>query len=236
VLESRKTVVLKRIVRWFAVLFVILCIALVVTAFIAYRASQHVPDFYAEALTVEPAKYEESGDELERDVLQLHNKLQRSGSWEATFTENEINGWLAVDLAEKFSDLLPAEIDDPRVAISKDAIQVACRYDTGRIQSVVSLSADIYLTEEPNVVAVRVCNVRAGAIPLPLKQFLDQITDIARRANVTLRWQQVDGDPVALVMVPEMIDAKSGQVVHIDGLELRDNEIAIFGSTQRKSE
>jgi hypothetical protein len=240
VLESRKTIVLKRLLRWFAVLLVMLGIALAAAALIAYRAARHVPDFYAAALSVDPAKYAESGDALERDVLELHNSLRRSGRWEATFTADEINGWLAIDLAEKFADRLPAGIDAPRVAIGQDAIQVACRYDMGRdmgrFQSVVSLSANVYLTEEPNVVAVHVQDLRAGAIPLPLKQFLDQITDSARRANVTLRWQQVDGDPVALVMVPETIDAKSGQVVQIDGLELRHNEIAVFGTTHRNRE
>src|SRR5687768_11397356 len=83
---------------------VVLIIALALTGFSVYRAAQHVPRFYEEALAVDPVEQRQAGEELERLALDLHNEVQRAGDWEAVFSEDQINGWLAVDLEEKFPD------------------------------------------------------------------------------------------------------------------------------------
>jgi hypothetical protein len=90
-------------------------VALLLTA--AYRATQHVPAFYQAALVERPVEQKAAADQLERQVLELHNEARKPGRWEARFSQDQINGWLAADLPVKFPGALPEGVSAPRVAI-----------------------------------------------------------------------------------------------------------------------
>jgi hypothetical protein len=221
--------------RMAGVAAVLLVLALAATLFIVYRASRHVPQFYQQALAADPVVQRSAGDELERRALELTNEVQHSGDWEAVFTDEQINGWLAVDLIEKFPDLLPSEVHEPRVVITPDEVRVACRYTDENITAVISLALTVGLTDEPNVVAVRVKRVRAGALPIPLNQFLDDITQAARESGLDLRWTQAEGDPVALIRLPTENTELPDRTLHLKKFELRAGEAYLAGETQWKS-
>lgn len=198
-----------------------------------YQAFRHEPEFYTKALAASQQQYEQAGDELEKNVLELRNDFRRDGRWEVEFTEEQINGWLAVDLKKNFSDLLPQTIHDPRVAISEDEARLAFKYDDGKTKAIISLSVDIRLTDEPNVVAVRIRRVRAGSIPLPLNRFLDKLSDAARHSDIELRWVQEQGDPVALVEVPVKHKAYESQELRLELIEQADGRVKIAGRSGR---
>ncbi len=197
----------------------------------AYRASQQVPDFYEQALQIDPAAEAQAGYELEREILDLRNESREPGRWEANFADEQINGWLAVDLVKKFPGVLPGEVSDPRVAIEPEQVQVACRYKSKRVSSVLSLAVEVYLTDEPNVVALRIKRARAGALPLPLKKVLDSLSQAARKAQLQLRWVQKDGDPVALVTIPDRYEEIEGRL-QVDSLQLDQGNMRISGQTE----
>jgi hypothetical protein len=79
-----------------------------VASFGLYRASQQVPKFYQRALVSTAAEHD-SGERFERQALALHNQARRQGQWEARFSEDEINGWLAAVLPENFRRRWPKE-------------------------------------------------------------------------------------------------------------------------------
>jgi hypothetical protein len=210
----------------------IVVVATIITLFLGvYRATKHEPQFYRQALEVDRTKHAVAGDQLEKNVLDLHNEVRRAGRWEAVFTQSQVNGWLAVDLPEKFGKSVPKTISDPRVRIDERAIHIAARYDDGKVESVVSLVLSAHLTNEPNEIAVRIEKARAGLLPLPLKKFLDKIRASAKSAELDLRWAQADGDPVAIVRLPEEHPEYGGRIVRIDTLELRDGEVYVAGKT-----
>lgn len=196
-----------------------------------YRASQKVPEFYRDALEISPVTQRASGDELEKEVLQLRNDAQRTGRWEAVFTQEQINGWLAIDLPEKFPNTLPDDVGDPRVAINDGHISIACRYRGSKLETILSLTLEVSLSEEPNVLAVRFCKARAGTVPLPLRQWLDQIGDAANEAKIPLRWAKSGGDPVALVTIPRNHRELKNRALLIDTFLVRDGEIYLAGET-----
>jgi hypothetical protein len=220
--------------RMAGVAAVLLVVALAATLFIVYRASRHVPQFYVQALAADPAVQRSAGDELERRALELHNDVQHAGDWEAVFTQEQINGWLAVDLIEKFPDLLPPEAKDPRVEITPQEIRLACRYQDGNIETVISLAVTASMSEEPNTIAVRIKRVRAGALPVPFKQFLEDITQASRESGLDLRWLQSEGDPVALVRLPTENTELPDRTLHLKRFELREGEAYLSGETQWK--
>ena len=89
------------------------------------------------------------------------------------------------------------------------------------------------LTTEPNTLAIRVSKVRAGALPIPLKRFLAPITKAGADSDITLRWSQTDGDPVALVTVPHQHEDYSHREIYLESIEMRDGEVVLAGRTQR---
>jgi hypothetical protein len=208
-------------------------LVVVVLALLLYRGSQYVPEFYEQALRSEPSPREQAelGDALEREALELRNDAQREGAWEAVFSDAQINAWLAHDLPRNHPRALPSNVSEPRVKITPDQVQLACKYEGQRLATVVSLSAEIHLTDKPNQLAIQIRSVRAGLIPLPLKNLLDQATEIARRSGLQLAWSQQEGDPVALLQIPSQIDGKTKRPLQVETLELREGEIYVAGHT-----
>ena len=194
-------------------------------------ALRHEPTFYREALSQKPAEQQAANDELLANATALASNARREGRWSALFTAAQINGWLALDVPQNFPDLLPKEISDPRVRLSKGKATIACRYHDSSITTVISLNVELYLAE-PNVLALRIQNVRAGAIPIPLAQILDGVTKAAEDAALHLRWVKSEGDPVALVTLPPTLGRdKHGVCYRLETLDLRDDAIYMAGHT-----
>ena len=223
---------MRRLVRYLVILGVLGVVASGVLVGCLYRAAQQAPKFYAQALQAPPEAQAEAGDELERKLLDLRNDLRSQGRFDVQFTHDQINGWLAADLPEKFPQLVPRGVSDPRIAFEPDLTRLACMYQDSRISAVVSLDADVYLTENPNVVAVRLRQVRAGALPIPLGQFLDQISHHATDAGLPLQWSEIDGDPLALVTIPPLVDERANTLLHLDAIEVLDGKVRFAGRTE----
>lgn len=222
---------MRRWLLWGAAVALALGLLVVGSLWGAYRASQHVPDFYRQAMLVEPAEQADQSKHMVRQVTALASDLQKEGPWKALFTQDQINGWLAVDLVKNHAGLLPPAISDPRVNLQPGTIFIACRYRHGRWQGVLSLSAEVYLAG-PNTVAVRILKARAGSLPLPLDNLLRQLSEATQRMDYHIQWRQVDGDPVALVALQP--PGKQQEPVQIQSLQVREGAIYVAGSTKAR--
>lgn len=194
----------------------------------AYMASQQTPSFYEESLAMDPQQQTQKSDELLSQATALSSQAKREGGWQATFTEEQINGWLAVDWVRNHRESVPAEVQDPRIQLKDQQATLAWRHETPNFSSVVSVTVDITLPK-PNQLAIRFRSARAGALPLPMKRFLDRISQAAQEAELSLRWVQKDGDPVAIVELPTTEQEDFHYV--IDQLELRQDELFFAGRT-----
>jgi hypothetical protein len=201
-----------------------------------YRASQHVPDFYERAL-VHGAAEQDSSERFERQALALHNQVRRSGPWEARFTEEEINAWLAATVPEKFPQLLSSGVSEPRVAIEGEIVRLAVRYQRGGTSTVVSLAARLRLTDEPNQIAIEIGEARSGSLPLPLAGFLNEIKAHASQAGIAVRWTESAGRPVALFRLPlenrlPNGNESAGRRIQLERLQLLDRALVVGGHTE----
>lgn len=198
----------------------------------ALRKTREVPDFYVQAARRMPTNVIEASRELEHEVEVLTNQVGQLGGWEATFTEAQINAWLVHQLPKEFSKVLPAGVEEPRVVIQDDKILAAARYRDSRIETVVSFEIAIQLTAEPNVLAIEVRHLRAGALPLPLGRFVDNITRRAARDELEIRWDKNDaGHPIALVTVPSIHPSYVRTPVIVESVTMTDGRIRMSGHT-----
>lgn len=204
-----------------------------------YLAARHEPAFYREAMKADHTAMKQDSDRMLRKAASLQSVLRKPGRWELCITADEINGWLAVDLAENHPDALPQTMKDPRVSIRPDAITVACRFDQDGANSILSLTIQPYAGQtanesqhdETSVVAVRIIAVRAGLLPLPLEKVLDGLSRAARDMGLHLDWRRSGGNPVAMIAVP---DGDDELVVRIETLRLGEGELFLTGVTERR--
>ena len=224
-----------RILRRMLLCLVVIAIMVGLALYSVFRASQSVPEFYTAALELERDVADQAGDELEQQVVELHQELEQGSRWEIVVTAKQVNGWLAADLDQRFPGLLPREVKQPRVAFQDGETHVACRLETPKVNTVLSMALEPYLTETPNELAVRIAHVRAGSVPVPLKGFLDRVSEAAMEAGVPLHWGQEGGDPVAIVQIPQSHEELSTGVI-IDTIRIDDGLLHIAGRSDKSFE
>lgn len=201
--------------------------ALALVLFGLYQALVAVPGEYREVVEAEPEVQRQGSDELLQQASALASDLRQQRDWEAWFTEEQVNGWLAVDLVENHPDSLPDGISDPRVTLREKAISLFCRMRRGGTETVLTLVVEPYL-DEPNVLGLRFHKARAGILPLPLGSIVEQFEKAARDLELHLTWRQTDGDPVALITIPATFD--DDRILRLEHIEVRDGEFYAAGS------
>ena len=207
--------------------------ALAIVAFWLYREATSVPEFYAEALaaprlTVPPKV---AADRVERDVLSVQNDLERARPWKLVLKDEELNAWLASELPKKAPQALPKEIEDPRVVIRDGTISIACKHQ--KIGGVISLVLVPSLTDKPNELAVRIQSFSLGRLPLPQRQYLDEVSKATSKAGLNLRWEEHDGAAVAMVVVPNQFENLKERTIKLESIEVGEGEIVIQGTAEK---
>ena len=218
--------------KWRIAAIVLTALAAVVAAALggAYAALQRVRPFYEQALAIEPQTLETGSRELESRATALYNDARRPGAWQAAFTAEQINGWLATQLDDVYADALPEEIADPRVAIGDGALTLGFRTRRGGVNTVVSADAAVSITES-GAVAIRLIGVRAGSLPIPVMQVAEELAKACHELSLPVRWTQQAGQPIALVDLNGNL-ASDGRRIVLDTAELRDGTLYLAGHTE----
>lgn len=205
-------------------------IALIVGAglYALYSASQHVPEFYAEAFEIPPTVAEKACDQFSDQAVALANDAEKEGVWNAVFSDDQINGWLATDLVTKHPKLLPAGFAHPRVKLSEDQAQIGVRYTVGGVETVAWIDLAAHMTETHEI-SLTFRDVRAGAVPIPLASILDAITRAAADLEVPLRWTGGEEQPTAVIGLPQ--DSAKGLRYELTKLKLGDGQLYVSGRT-----
>ncbi len=201
--------------------------AIALALFGVYRALVAVPAEYHAVVETEPKAMRQASDELLQQAAALASDIRQQRDWEAWFTERQINGWLAVDLAENHAGAMPDDLRDPRVAIDAQGVSLFCRVRRGATEIVFTLTVEPYL-DEPNVLGLRFRKARAGLLPFPMGTIVEYFGNAARDLELQVTWRQADGDPVALITIPAMLDDE-GRTLRVERMEVREGELYVAG-------
>lgn len=186
------------------------------------------PAFYTAAAEVE---WESRGKaaRLVTRVQDLKNDIVSKSEWGDTFTAADLNCFFAENMSQRggLCALLPDGFHSPRVAIEGDRVKLGFRYGEGFWSAVVWVESRVWLVkDDTNVVAVEVCDLRAGALPGGSQSILDGITEAARGSNVEVTWYRHRGNPVGLFRLYADQPRPSSQIVT---LEVRDGQVTVAG-------
>ena len=224
----------RTLIQWialFAKITLILLLCLAGLAYYAYQSTQQLPDFYEATLNSDPVQLAESGAVFEQRVLDLRSSAQEAGEWQAVFTEQQINGWIAVDMPRKFPHWQPREVSDPRVSISRNELKLVFKVESPRLSGVVVAQADVFCTAD-NQIAVQFNSVKSGIVPIPMKRFADKITKGLEKSDIQVEWTEQDGDPVLLIKLPsDVTDQGDGNSVILKSVTLESGQVVLSGET-----
>lgn len=219
--------------RWFAVAFAIVVVCALAAGlglYGVYRAAQEVPEFYAEATAMPDIQADKRSEEFTGRALALAGDVAKEGSWSSMFTDDEINGWLTVDLVEKHPNLLPPNFEQPRIKILDNHVQIGVKCELRGVKTIAWIDIEGQMTKDHEL-ALRFRQIRAGAVPLPLSTILDAVKKSAEAFEVPLRWSTEGGDPIAIVGLPT--PTKKGVRYQLERFSLKPGELFLAGRTTK---
>ncbi len=220
--------------RWIKRLTITTVVTLAAGGTVAWwlvEQTRHVPEFYTRATKQRPEQTAEASRRMRADVKRLQEDAAKIGSWHAEFSDDEINAWLVEELPRKFPRLLARGASDPRVVIEEGRILAAVRYKDRRIDTVISCAVEVALTEQPNMLALKVTGLKAGALPLPLSKFQKGISKEAATGDIDVQWDLAESGPIALVTVPSEHPRYAISPVTVESVKLVDGRLQLSGHT-----
>jgi hypothetical protein len=197
-------------------------LAALVIPVLAWLSLTHEPTFYRALVARGPREQREAkAKHFVASSLQLRNDITNERDWQAVFTDQEVNAWLAEDLITLFADQIPPEVHEPRVAFGADRITLAFQLDRGPIRTVIWVVAQASVPED-NVLSLTFEKIRAGVVPISIERFIGPITAQAHDRGVDVHWSREDDLPVATFrfgpdhgrsdIVLERVSVRQGQI------------------------
>jgi hypothetical protein len=209
-------------------------IALILTALAAIPAIiwlslTHQPTFYRNMVEMPRETQEIEAKRFVAQSLQLRNDIVNEPTWEAVFTDQEVNAWLAEDLVKHFADQLPPEVHEPRVVFEPDRIVLAFQLDQGPVKSVITVDAKPEVPEG-NVLVLTLERIRAGVLPVFADKILDRIVEHAQERGIDVSWKRVDHRPVVTLKYTTDSERADIQLEHV---EIRAGQIRLVGRSDQ---
>lgn len=222
---SRRSFVVRSLCYLIAVLIVIGASA----SWWAWSQANHVPEFYKRARNQSGAVGEIARTALKHDVARARKDAAKNQFWQASFSEEEINAWLQEELPERFGRLFTHGVSAPAIALENGQLLAAARYKSRRWDMVVSCRLTVEMTEEPNMLAIALSDLKAGALPLPLEPFIRRISKEAAMGDLDIRWDFTSEGPIALVTIPQDDDQYVLRPLVIEAVNLVAGQLQLAG-------
>jgi hypothetical protein len=196
---------------------------------VCYLAKRE-PDFYHRAPVPDEFDTRERDTLLLTRVQELKNEIRSRSEWGETFTAEELNCFFVENMGRKsgLASMLPQSVHSPRVAIDGDRLKIGFKYGEGFWSTVVWVELKVWLVkDEPNLVAVEVCDLRTGSLPVGSQTVLDSISDSVREWNIEVTWYRNGSNPVGLFrFFANQVGQPTSQILTLD---VKDGRIVVAG-------
>lgn len=205
------------------------------TSWWAWSQSRHIPEFYKRARDQSGPIGEIARSALAHDVKQARHDAAKNRHWHASFSEEEINAWLQTELPDRFERLVAHGVSEPAIALENGQLFAAARYVSNRWDTIVSCKLTVEMTEEPNMLAIALSDLKAGALSLPLEPFVRKISKEAALGDLDVRWDFTDQGPIALVTIPQDDDNYLLSPLVIEAVNLIAGQLKLGGRAGDKA-
>jgi hypothetical protein len=184
-----------------------------------WRSLTYEPPFYRKLAAVDRQIRRVEADRFVSQTFQLRNDIANEDRWEASFTDEEVNAWLAEHLMTHFAEYLPAGVRDPLVVFDLDRVTLAFKLTRGPFTSLVWAVARVQVASD-NTIELRLEKIRAGAMPVSPEEVVGPIIVQAQAHGLDVEWRKDRGEPIAQFRYspsPGRLDVVLERVVVLDG-------------------
>ncbi len=223
---------IRKIFRWFLLLFFLLFLTAGGIGLYVWNAVHAVPEFYS-ALEITPEKRVQA--EVDSDAMELkfrnwRRDVRRGSAWILTFTQDELNHWLAIAICEKRPGIVPHQLSNPRGEILENGrIRVGVTVNAPEFQGVVSMEL-IPRVVEPNVVEVDFVNISVGKLKLLASRIWETIlSKVAQDAALPIEVMWRDGAVVTTIRFREGDLFFDNRSIEIHTLHINDKNVQLTG-------
>lgn len=186
------------------------------------------PEFYADASATipdEPEARKRAAKSLVQETTNLINNIKHADQWSATFKQSEINSWFVEELfQEKYDDIVPEGVSDPRLSIREGSVQLGFRFQKSGWNGIVSLRLKPWIEKE-NQLAIEIEAIRAGIVPVPLEDMLDEMTSQLIDAGWNVTWNHANGHDVAVIN----LNKQNAEAPVLESLAVLEGEVRVRG-------
>lgn len=190
-----------------------------------------VPDFYADAtasIPQEPAERQQAAKNLVQETTNLVNDIKHSDQWSASFKQSDINSWFVEELQqEKYNDVVPEGVSEPRLVIRDERLQLGFRFKRNGWNGIVSLKLKPWIQDQ-NRLAIEIESIRAGIVPIPLEEMLENLTQQLVDSGWDVTWNHANGHDVAVITLQQ---EKPDSPV-LESLLIDEGEVRVSGRSK----
>lgn len=204
---------------------------LLLTLYALYLSAQKPPKFYRDCLAVAVDLQQDRNREMLRKIRLLNNDIQKTDApWEGRFSNEELNGYLAVEVQKESSTLFPSEVKAPRLVIRDRQLDFACRLEQGQLTGILHLAIGVTMPE-PNILTLRLKHVALGRLPISKERPLQLLLDALRKQGYAVTEGIQNGDPT--LTIP--LDFKYGKdkKIRLENIELLEGGLNVSGTTSK---
>lgn len=174
---------------------------LVVTSVGLAIAYKYEPAFYRRAAISSGTGRQEQAQAFLGRCSEFINDVNNGQLWSLVVTQEQLNAYLQ-DEPSNSAGLFtfPEGVSEPRVDFEADRLRVGFRYGSDWSSTVVSIDLKVWLVaKEPNVIALELCGLSVGGIPLGSHALMEYVTEAAREQATDVTWYRTGSHPVALL-------------------------------------
>ncbi|MDR2171689.1 MAG: hypothetical protein LBP59_16215 [Planctomycetaceae bacterium] len=227
--QAPSKLTLRQILKLLVYIFFGLFLILFLVFYLLYLSAQREPEFYREAKSVPLEVQQTRNTEVIDKIRILHNDFQRKGkNWTGVFTADEINAYLAVEATKSGANLLPPDLQEPRIAFRTGSVEIACRVKQRGLTAVLSLSLGASMPE-PNKLVFKMRSSQAGSLPLSKDYIAQTIANVLRRKWGNVTQGAENGEPTFTIQLN--IKNSAGRKVNVENFEIRTGAIQFSGTT-----
>lgn len=217
----------KKTKRWLWVGIILAIVAAI--PLVAWFSLTYQPSYYRAMVQQSREQRQGKARKFVAQGLQLRNDICNEPTWEAVFSDQEVNAWLAEDLVTHFADHLPPEVHEPRVLFELDRVILAFQLRQGAFDSVITVVARPRVPSG-NTVELTLEKIRAGILPVPADGVIDRIVQYARYLGVDVEWTHRDGYPVVLIRYTPDLHRDD---IELEEVQIRTGELRLAGRSDR---
>ena len=221
-----------RLFRLFFYLFLALILFFAVTLATLLLAVKSKPAFYAKSLSVERSVWVQKSKIAVEKTTGAFEKLTPSETkWKTEYSEDEVNGYLAIGLQQDYPKILPKEIKNPRIQLFDDQLKFACEIDAGSFSGVLDLGLKIQFPK-PNSCEIRFQNARLGLLPFSSETIRDLLADGLRQSGAKVEMKEIEGDPTFVADFQIPLEEKK-LLLLLENLSVQNDVLSLSGDVEK---